>query len=76
MRPIVDPEGNELSHLAAVTELNEKNDLEIGCGHGNLSFPFGQLAGWVMGIDPLNSELALVQANRAPNAAKLLFVQA
>ncbi len=75
MRPIVDPEGAELSHLASACELKGKKVLEIGCGHGTLTIQYGEQARRVMGLDLLHSELVRAKGNQPEKAGNIFFIQ-
>jgi ubiquinone/menaquinone biosynthesis C-methylase UbiE len=67
MKPSVDPEGVEVSHFITACQPEGKKVLEIGCGHGTLTFEYAKLPGLVIGIDPLESELKLAKNNdRSP----------
>jgi 2-polyprenyl-6-hydroxyphenyl methylase/3-demethylubiquinone-9 3-methyltransferase len=77
MRPLRDPEGAELSHLAAACQLSGKAILEIGSGAGRLTWQYAALPRRVAGIDPAASELRQAQrsAQQAP-APHVSFIQA
>jgi ubiquinone/menaquinone biosynthesis C-methylase UbiE len=57
MRASRDPEGAELDQIVNACPLEGKKVLEIGCGHGQLTFQYAQTAQRTIGIDPALSEL-------------------
>jgi ubiquinone/menaquinone biosynthesis C-methylase UbiE len=73
MRPVTDPEGVEVSHLISACQPIRKNILEIGCGHGNLTFQYAGLPRKLMGIDLEASELLLAKNNTLASEMNVSF---
>ncbi len=67
MRAQPDPEGAELSHLAAACQLGARAIREIGSGAGQLTYQYAGLARRAAGIDPVMNSLR--QAQRAAPAS-------
>lgn len=76
MRYIHDPEGVEVSHLISACQPNGKKILEIGCGHGTLTFQYAGLPKLVMGIDPDQSELNLAKGDKRTSEMNISFIRA
>ena len=76
MKPVTDPEGVEVSHFISACQPDGKNVLEIGCGHGTLTFQYAKLPGLVVGIDPTESELKLANNNDFASEVNVGFVVA
>ena len=76
MRYIHDPEGIEVSHLISACQPGGKNMLEIGCGHGSLTFQYAGLPRWAIGIDPDQSELILAKGDKRNTDKNISFIQA
>jgi ubiquinone/menaquinone biosynthesis C-methylase UbiE len=74
MKPLVDPEGVEVSHLLSSCQLEGKKILEIGCGHGSLTYQYAGLPNLVVALDPANSELILAKNDRPPSAENICFL--
>jgi ubiquinone/menaquinone biosynthesis C-methylase UbiE len=74
MRACRDPEGAELDQIVNACPLEGKKVLEIGCGHGQLTYQYAQTAQKTCAIDPDLSELKdAFQSNQSTNA---YFIQA
>jgi ubiquinone/menaquinone biosynthesis C-methylase UbiE len=73
MKPLRDPEGEELKHLKAVCDLTGKTVLEIGCGDGRFSRQYARLARRVVGIDSALSDL--IVANEGVRRKKSFYLQ-
>ncbi len=76
MKYIHDPEGVEVSHLISACQPSGKNILEIGCGHGSLTFQYAGLPRLIMGIDPQESELLLAKNNTPGSEMNVSFIRA
>jgi ubiquinone/menaquinone biosynthesis C-methylase UbiE len=76
MRPVTDPEGVEVSHFISACQPSGKNVLEIGCGHGNLTFQYAGLPRKIIGIDPEKSELLLAKDNKLTSEMNTSFISA
>jgi len=76
VRYIHDPEGVEVSHFISACQPSGKKMLEIGCGHGNLTFQYAGLPGLVVGIDPEESELSLAKGDKRASDLGISFIQA
>jgi ubiquinone/menaquinone biosynthesis C-methylase UbiE len=77
MKPVRDPERAELKHLIETCPLSGKVVLEIGCGDGTFSRQYANETGWVVGIDPLSSEVELAMNKvRIANSRKMSFLLA
>jgi len=76
MRYVHDPEGVEVSHLISACQPGGKNILEIGCGHGTLTFQYAGLPRLVMGIDPNQSELNLAKGDKRTSEMNISFIRA
>jgi ubiquinone/menaquinone biosynthesis C-methylase UbiE len=74
MRPIRDPEGEEIKHLLAACELRGKSVLEIGCGDGFFTRQYAHMAKSAVGIDPDSAKFPPVR-NKA-RAYRMVFIQA
>ena len=74
MRPITDPEGVEVDQLISACHPGGKNVLEIGCGHGNLTFQYGGLTHKIVGIDPEQTELLLAKDNKRSSEMNVSFI--
>lgn len=74
MRANRDPEGAELRYIIANCQLLGKNVLEIGCGHGQLTFQYAGSPQHSIGIDPDLDELR--DADRENRNSNTFFVQA
>jgi ubiquinone/menaquinone biosynthesis C-methylase UbiE len=66
MKPLRDPEGNELSHLVTVCELADKDILEVGCGDGKFTRQYAKIPRRIVGIDPEISDLHEAMNNKRP----------
>jgi ubiquinone/menaquinone biosynthesis C-methylase UbiE len=73
VKPIRDPEGAELKHLVDACDMPGKQVLEIGCGDGTFTRQYVHLAGGVIGIDPLLSEVRIARG-KASSASKKFVV--
>ncbi len=73
MKPIRDPDGEELKHLVSACELAGKKILEIGCGDGVFARQYAHMADRVVGIDPLGPELKI--AHRKARTSRSIFLQ-
>jgi ubiquinone/menaquinone biosynthesis C-methylase UbiE len=76
MKPITDPEGVEVSHIISACQPPGKKILEIGCGHGNLTFQYAGLPRYIFGIDPEKSELLLAKDNAFVSEKNISFILA
>jgi 2-polyprenyl-3-methyl-5-hydroxy-6-metoxy-1,4-benzoquinol methylase len=76
MKPVVDPEGVEVSHFISACSPEGKKILEIGCGHGSLTYQYSNLAGMSVGIDPAYSELLLANDGKPNSAMNIVFIRA
>jgi ubiquinone/menaquinone biosynthesis C-methylase UbiE len=76
MRYIHDPEGVEVSHLISACQPRGKKILEIGCGHGTLTFQYAGLPRLVMGVDPDQSELNLAKGDKRTSEMNISFIRA
>jgi len=76
MRYVHDPEGVEVSHLISACQPSGKKILEIGCGHGSLTFQYAGLPRLVMGIDPQESELLLAKTSKPTSEMNISFIRA
>jgi ubiquinone/menaquinone biosynthesis C-methylase UbiE len=74
MKPIVDPEGVEVSHLLTSCQFIGKKIVEIGCGHGSLTFQYADVTNLVVALDPAYSELILARNDRPPSTRNLSFL--
>ena len=74
MKPIIDPEGFEVNHFVTACQPEGKKILEIGCGHGSLTYQYVDLADMVSGIDPVFSELILAKANQSASRKHISLV--
>jgi ubiquinone/menaquinone biosynthesis C-methylase UbiE len=61
VKPLRDPEGAELTHLVEACPLEGKVILEIGCGDGVFMRQYSRMARFVVGIDPLSTEVQLAR---------------
>jgi ubiquinone/menaquinone biosynthesis C-methylase UbiE len=76
MKPVVDPEGVEVSHFITACQPEGKKILEIGCGPGTLTFQYAKLPALVIGIDPSESELKLANNDDRSSQVKVDFTVA
>jgi ubiquinone/menaquinone biosynthesis C-methylase UbiE len=76
MKPVTDPEGVEVSHFISACLPGGKNILEIGCGHGSLTFQYAGLPRKIIAIDPLKSELLLAKDNKLTSETNISFIVA
>ena len=76
MKPLRDPEGNELSQLAAACQLDGRNVLEIGCGNGNLTRQYAALPRRVIGIDPAATDIRLAKDAMQGLSSAVAFIRA
>ena len=76
MRYVHDPEGVEVSRLISACQPSGKSMLEIGCGHGSLTFQYAMLPGLVLGIDPDESELILARNSKPTSEMNISFIRA
>jgi len=76
MKYVHDPEGVEVRRLISACQPGGKNILEIGCGHGSLTFQYAGLPRLVTGIDPQKSELLLAKDNKLTSDMNISFIQA
>lgn len=74
MKPEVDPEGVEVSHLLSSCQFNGKKIVEIGCGHGSLTYQYASLPNLVVALDPAYSELIRSKSDRPPSAGTVSFL--
>ncbi len=74
MKPIVDPEGLEVNHFVTACQPQGKKILEIGCGHGSLTYQYAELADKVSGIDRVYSELVLAKDNQPASRKPISFL--
>jgi len=76
MDPIRDPEGNEITHLHQLGQLDGMRILEIGCGTGRMTWRYASRPVAVVGLDPSPEKLATALANRPADLAKKVdFIQ-
>jgi len=61
MPVILDPEEYEVKALYNLVDFHKKNVLEIGCGDGRLTWRYAQHASDVIGIDPVEEDIALAR---------------
>ncbi|MGE5123661.1 MAG: class I SAM-dependent methyltransferase [Acidobacteriaceae bacterium] len=61
MRPVRDPEGEELKHLLSACRLKGKDVLEIGIGDGLLMRQYAAEPRMTFGIDPEASDLQVAR---------------
>jgi ubiquinone/menaquinone biosynthesis C-methylase UbiE len=73
VKPVRDPEGEELKHLTAACDLTGKTVLEIGCGDGRFTRQYAGMTSRVFGLDPLLSETRL--ASKGAKRNKAFFLQ-
>ena len=76
MKPVVDPEGVEVSHLLSACQLEGKKILEIGCGHGSLTHQYADLPSLIVGIDPVYTELILARDDQPASTGNVAFLSA
>jgi ubiquinone/menaquinone biosynthesis C-methylase UbiE len=76
MKPVVDPEGVEISHLISACQPEGKKIVEIGCGHGSLTYQYASQPSLIVGIDPAYSELVLARDDQPASAGKVGFLSA
>ncbi len=76
MRASSDPEGVELSHLAAACQLHDGAILEIGSGAGKLTWQYASLPRRLAGIDPAMSALRQARLAAPPSPPPVSFLQA
>ncbi len=75
MRPIKDPEGAELRHLASACELTGKTVLEIGCGDGKFTRQYAGIPNKIVGIDLDITDLIIAKAEKTISESHLCFIQ-
>jgi ubiquinone/menaquinone biosynthesis C-methylase UbiE len=73
MKPIVDPEGMEVSHFISACQPYAKAVLEVGCGDGNLTFQYARLPRMVMAFDPVESKLVDANAKKRASEMRINF---
>ena len=71
----IDPEQNEVSALAGVTDWHGKRVLEIGCGNGRLSERLARLGAIVYANDPDAKLIAKARNNLPKRFAKRIRYQ-
>jgi len=76
MNPRRDPEGAELSHLAAACQPAGRDLLEIGCGAGTLTWQYAGLPRKVVGIDPAAAPLRQAKGAGPAPLPHVAFIQA
>jgi len=76
MKPVVDPEEVEVSHLISACQPAGKKIVEIGCGHGSLTYQYANLPSLIMAIDPMHSELILGKNTQPETAGTVRFIRA
>jgi ubiquinone/menaquinone biosynthesis C-methylase UbiE len=76
LKPVTDPEGVEFSHFISACQPRGKIILEIGCGHGNLTFQYAGLPRLIFAIDPDESELLLAKDNELATDKNISFIRA
>ena len=76
MKPVVDPEGVEVSHLISACRPEGKKIVEIGCGHGSLTHQYAGLSSLIVGIDPAYTELILARDDQPASAGNVAFLSA
>ena|SRR4030042_1354871 len=75
MRPIRDPEGAELRHLASACELTGKTILEIGCGDGKFTRQYAGASKKIIGIDPEITDLRTAKNDMNTSEYHSFFIQ-
>ena len=76
MTRVHDPEGVEVSQLTSACQPSGKKILEIGCGHGSLTFQYAGLPRLIIAIDPIESELLLAKENKITTEKNISFIRA
>lgn len=71
----IDPEQNEVSALAGVTDWRRKRVLEVGCGDGRLTQRLAQLGAIVYANDPDAKLIAKARKNLPKRFAKRVHYQ-
>jgi ubiquinone/menaquinone biosynthesis C-methylase UbiE len=76
MKPVVDPEGVEVTHFISACQPKGKKIIEIGCGHGTLTYQYSSLPTMIMAIDPAQSELIIAKENQPESRKSINFIRA
>ena len=76
MSIIKDPEGNEITTLHAMVNIEGLHVLEIGCGEGRLTWRYADKAATVTAIDPDGKAIEAARLN-TPDGLKdrVLFIE-
>ncbi len=74
VRPVHDPEDNELNHLVGACDLAGKDILEVGCGNGRFTRRYASLPRRIIGIDPVHADLQTAR-NENVLSASISFVR-
>lgn len=73
----IDPQGREPQVLLGAADFNRARVLEIGCGDGRLTFHYGRLSRFVVGLEPSAARLAsAVDACPSQSKNRLNFMRA
>ena len=76
MRPVRDPEKNEVRHLMAAAQFPGKKVLEIGCGNADFLRQYASIARAVVGIDPCFHDLETARSNQAASGSNFSIAHA
>jgi ubiquinone/menaquinone biosynthesis C-methylase UbiE len=74
MKPVVDPEGVEVSHFLSACQPEGKKVVEIGCGSGSLTFQYAGYPSLIIGLDPAQSELTTAKDHQPESARTTSFL--
>jgi ubiquinone/menaquinone biosynthesis C-methylase UbiE len=74
MKPVIDPEEVEVCHFISACQPTGKKIVEIGCGHGNLTYQYANEPSQIMGIDIAHTELILAKDNQPATAWSISFI--
>jgi ubiquinone/menaquinone biosynthesis C-methylase UbiE len=61
MTEAVDPESNETRAIHELVDFHGKDVLEIGCGDGRMTWRYARLAANVLGVDPIDTDIAIAR---------------
>jgi ubiquinone/menaquinone biosynthesis C-methylase UbiE len=64
-----DPDRAEINALTRIAPMGGLRVLELGCGHGRLTFHYADAAASVLGVDPNAHEIARARADLPPELA-------